>query len=567
MFGQRVVFILGLGAAALTLPAQAPAPAANQPTFRSRTDLVIVPVVVTKDGKHVEKLSKSAFTLLEDKVVREIAGFEEVKLEGRAPIAPKLGPGVFSNAPAVERPQHITVVLLDLINLPPPQKTGYSREALVKFLLGRPRADELVMLAALTPGGLKVIHNVTQDPRDLAAALRAVQSKLPELDPVDSGRMADSVRDAAAAASAARNEGVANPAEVDRMTELLTSIPEYFSIRLQREKTQKTLHQMRQLADALRGIPGRKSLIWVTGGMDAYGPPTRSAADRTVVNDYYRDDRPGAVLRGSAMSIGLATNDLFERIWGFLSEANIAVYPIDLSDVIIPGFTDASFKLPQPLSSPLLKTQTMLGFSQYTGGSYCGNQVPLDKCLRAAVQDSAQYYLLSFYADSQTKPGFHKLQVKVDAPGVRIHARQGYTARPGTEAAADRSVEIAQTLVSPLDATGVLLAVHWRERPSPGGRGTFELFVDPRAIALDGDRLNHFKLSLAVATVAPGGDPVGNLAKTIEATLSPEALKKVQSTGVLYRDSISLPEGVETVRFVIRDEISGRVGSVTAPLK
>ena len=210
----------------------------------------------------------------------------------------------------------------------------------------------------------------------------------------------------------------------------------------------------------------------------------------------------------------------------------------------------------------------MMGFSQYTGGSYCGNQVPLDQCLRAAVQDSAQYYLLSFYADSGTKPGWHKLQVKVDAPGVRVHARNGYTARSGTETSVNRSVEIAETLVSPLDATGVLLAVHWREQPSPaGGPASFELFVDPNAMAFDGDRMNHFKLSLAVATAALGGDPVGNLAKTIEATLSPEALKKVQSTGVLYRDNISLPQGTEAVRFVIRDEISGRVGSVTAPIK
>ena len=321
---RRVVCILGLAAASV-LPAQAPAPAPSQPTFRSRTDLVIVPVVVTKDGKHLEKLSKSAFTLLEDKAVREIAGFEEVKLEGRERAIPKLSPGVFTNAPAVDRPQHITVILLDLINLPPPQKRAYSRDALVRFLLGRPRADELVMLAALTPDGLKVIHNVTQDPRDLVAALRAVQGKLIDQNPSDSARLADSVRDAATAASAARNEGVANPAEVDRMTDLLTAIPEYFSKRLELERTKWTLSQMRQLADALRGIPGRKSLIWVTGGMSFYSPPTRSAADRSAANDYLRDDLKAGTLRASSMSIGVATNDLFDRTWGFLSEANIGL--------------------------------------------------------------------------------------------------------------------------------------------------------------------------------------------------------------------------------------------------
>jgi len=567
MRDPRLVRTLGLLAAVSILPAQAPVSAPQgPPSFRSRTDLVLVPVVVTKDGKHVEKLSKSAFIIREDGSRREIAGFEEIKLEGRERIAPKLGVGVFSNAPAVDRPQHITIILLDLINLPPYQKQAYSSESLIRFLLGRPGGEEVLLLAALTPVGLRVIHSVTQDPRELIAALETVKSKLVLYDLGDTARREDNIREAVKGAVEARG-GSADSPEVNRITKLLTDTATYFDQRREMDRTRETLRQMRQLASALSGMPGRKSMIWVTGGLRFYSPPVVSVASRSPERNYISQDMSRATLSDRLMSEGLKTNEKFDLTWTFLNDANIAVYPIDLSDVVIPGFTEASFMRPQPVSSELLRTQTMVGFSQLTGGSYCGNQVPLEKCLRDAGQDSAQYYLLSFYAGSESKPGWHKLQVKVDLPGARVHARQGYTVRAGNETEADRGKEIAESLVSPIDATGVLLAVHWLEPPSPGANARFELFVDPNAIAFDGDRLNHFKLSLASATVARDGDPVGNLAKTIEATLTPEALKKVQSTGVLYRDAITLPANAETVRFVIRDEIAGRVGSVTASIK
>jgi fibronectin type 3 domain-containing protein len=41
----------------------------------------------------------------------------------------------------------------------------------------------------------------------------------------------------------------------------------------------------------------------------------------------------------------------------------------------------------------------------------------------------------------------------------------------------------------------------------------------------------------------------------------------LKKTGLLYNGALDLAPGEYSVRFVVRDDLSGRVGSVAAPLK
>jgi hypothetical protein len=54
--------------------------------------------------------------------------------------------------------------------------------------------------------------------------------------------------------------------------------------------------------------------------------------------------------------------------------------------------------------------------------------------------------------------------------------------------------------------------------------------------------------------------------RTLDAHLKPETLQQIRSSGITYRDALDLPPGQYTVRFVVRDNLSGRMGSVAAPL-
>jgi hypothetical protein len=53
----------------------------------------------------------------------------------------------------------------------------------------------------------------------------------------------------------------------------------------------------------------------------------------------------------------------------------------------------------------------------------------------------------------------------------------------------------------------------------------------------------------------------------IDTHLTAEKLSSIRQNGVGYRGFLDLAPGEYTVRFVVRDDLSGRIGSVAAPLK
>jgi VWFA-related protein len=514
----------------------------------------MVPVVVTSSGRHVEGLRESDFVLLDNGSPRKIASFEELKSATAVEPARKLGPGVFSNAPPNEQPQRIMVLLLDLLNTPF-QKQSFSREALMRFLLGRPDVNEPVMLVAFTPDGLRVIHHFTSDSSLLITALRNVRKRLSDQEIDDSKRMSQDATLDAIGVSAARNQGNPDADEVQQLSALMTAIPHYAAISRDQDRTMQTLYQMQQLAGALAGVPGRKSLVWVTGGLSFYEylPDTMAVPDRRNIATSVQD-------RGSRV---YEINKEFERTWAMLNDASIAVYPIDVAEVTVPSFTEAMFMLPNHVGSALLKSQAMLGFTENTGGSYCQLQATLENCFRDAMSDSAHYYLLSFYADSHAKAGWHKLQVKAPGKAVHLRSRGGYFQENAASSHQSENT-VTQVMSSPLDSTAVLLAVHWLDAPSTvEAKRHFEMFVDPNSISFN-DSGNHMKLSVMVASSDDGVRFTSRSVRVLDAKLTPENLKKVIAEGVVYRQDITLPKGTVAVRFAVRDDLTGRIGTVTA---
>jgi len=51
------------------------------------------------------------------------------------------------------------------------------------------------------------------------------------------------------------------------------------------------------------------------------------------------------------------------------------------------------------------------------------------------------------------------------------------------------------------------------------------------------------------------------------ARLAPEAVVQMRTSGVTYRNRLEVAPGEYNVRFVVRDGLSGRMGSLSAPLK
>src|SRR3954470_7835452 len=117
-------------AIAQTKPAEQPE---QSSTFKANTELVLIPVVVSKGNEPVRDLKKENFTVEEDGKSRAITLFEVVTPATVAARAKKKDPGAkeFSNTnTSTEVPQALTLIVIDGINTRPMNQEQARKQVL-----------------------------------------------------------------------------------------------------------------------------------------------------------------------------------------------------------------------------------------------------------------------------------------------------------------------------------------------------------------------------------------------------------------------------------------------------
>ena len=528
--------------------------------FTARTELVLIPTLVTdKSGNHITGLKKEDFTVLENGAEQKIATFEEITSDPHRLSRPK-NPNEFSNSMAGETSsRRITLLMLDLINTRFVDQV-YARKDLLKYLTQSVDQREPTALYTLTRSGIHVVHDFTTDPRVLVAALHKVKG--------DSSQMVDSQEDVEAITGSASPDGSAgvDPSQVQTEAQQLQTMMEDSELNFQsfeqRVAITYTLEGMQQIAQALAGFPGRKSLIWASGGFPF------SVSDSTMQLAPAGRDTLSDVL------------PLYEHTWQLLNDAQISLYPVDVKGLQVVGLPSASVRNPgknygRNMTWRNLDTQGSFEvFASMTGGRAYFNSNDLVKGFREAVNDSAQYYMLGYYLDrSKTKSGWRKLAVKVKREHVDVRARSGFFVSNATvNPESTRDNDISTALQSPLDYTSLALMARWGaiEAGKEAGkkRVNFQMRLAPETVLIDGADNNHVVLEFVALAKTPEGKqadlPVG---MKVENHLTADKALEVRQKGVVYSGALEVAPGEYTVRFVVRDDLSGRVGSVSAPLK
>jgi len=528
--------------------------------FSARTELVLIPTLVTdKSGNHITGLKKEDFTVLENGAEQKIATFEEITSDPHRLSRPK-NPNEFSNSMAGETSsRRITLLMLDLINTRFVDQV-YARKDLLKYLTQSVDQREPTALYTLTRSGIHVVHDFTTDPRVLVAALHKVKG--------DSSQMVDSQEDVEAITGSASPDGSAgvDPSQVQTEAQQLQTMMEDSELNFQsfeqRVAITYTLEGMQQIAQALAGFPGRKSLIWASGGFPF------SVSDSTMQLAPAGRDTLSDVL------------PLYEHTWQLVNDAQISLYPVDVKGLQVVGLPSASVRNPgknygRNMTWRNLDTQGSFEvFASMTGGRAYFNSNDLVKGFREAVNDSAQYYMLGYYLDrSKTKSGWRKLAVKVKREHVDVRARSGFFVSNATvNPESTRDNDISTALQSPLDYTSLALMARWGaiEAGKEAGkkRVNFQMRLAPETVLIDGADNNHVVLEFVALAKTPEGKqadhPVG---MKVENHLTADKALEVRQKGVVYSGALEVAPGEYTVRFVVRDDLSGRVGSVSAPLK
>lgn len=551
-------------------------PAAKPLVFKSASHYVLVPVIVTDDkGRPVEGLAKEAFTVLENAKPQAIASFQEITAAAvpmrRVKVQPaptgmayELSNRYESSNPALSAsPRRLTVIALDLINTPP-QNQLQACNAMLKLLPEGIDGNSLIRLVVVRGSGVSIIHDFTDDPRALMGVVRKLsvavhENRSEEISRKDLLLLFNSI-------------DLSDREEV-RMYDAYKRAIEELDVEQQRHSIADVMKGFEFVAQSLAGLPGRKSLIWLTYGFGMAGQPSD-------------------------------TSQRFERAMAALNVANVAVYPVDAKGLIGIGLSSGDLAEPitqrvgtkylgtldqqlmtksvregRPLSAAWAPkdvdytdlADSMRAVAEATGGKAFFNNNDLAAQMREASQDGAHYYMISYKLNTKdTRSGWRKLDVKVEQKGLKVRARRGfYLTQEALEPELSRDHDLKLALDSPLDFTGMPMLVRWT-MPTGGKKEkqkvTFEMEVAPDALQLASDARNVDFDFAFLASDAKGKEAASKFQR-YKAKVSDTGLAQLKESGLTYKNEFELASGEYGVRFVVRDNSTGRLGSVWATVK
>jgi len=535
-------------------------PASESETLSSTTELVLVPAQVRgHDGKPLLGLKQEDFVLRSDGKPQPIRIFEETMQTSPKPSAHSVAstapaPDRISNVPMGGMPDQILIIALDLVNTAYLDQTR-AKQQLLKYLQEQ-LPERHFALVAITKDGLAQVHNFSSDPAVLVQALERVQGSTAK-DVVDEASP-DSM------ASAWQFSTECHPIDEYRSMMAAFNDTQIYGAFAQKLAARATITALKQIAQAYAGVPGRKSVIWLTGGMPIL-----------LYNAFAGGAKGGWALNGDPELI-----DDYEQAFAALNNANIAIYGVDVKGIKL-NRTYQGTGINQAMHNPVYQTRAagnvispadynddaIKVLSSATGGKSCTANAGLKDCIDEAVADSSSYYMLGFYVPQQErKPGWHKLEVKLVNERGSVRARNSYylaSATSPSEKEVNRTLRDAAS--AKIGYTGIAFAV----QPQPGdpvksAAPKMRIFVPAGSVLLTP---GHPQLSYDIVSVplTSTGEPAADL-RVVHLNLTEEQTQSALSKGWSFTDQ---PQGSGTrlVKYVLRDNGTGRIGSVIVPLQ
>jgi VWFA-related protein len=533
--------------------------AAQEPSFRVNTRLVEVDVVVRSKDSAVTGLTRDDFRILDNGKPQNIATFSvrssaDAKVVANKAVAnvTPLPPGTISNRVSSrgEEPVAATVILLDRLNTEVADQSYFTKEML-KYLKTMQPGEHAAIYTLLK--SLRIVQDFTDDPQSLLlAASRSKAQQSVSLAASDESALktqedsirniADPTNDPVGAAAAALTAEMA----MNAVTEMEDAE--------KKNRALLTSAALEDIARHLRGLPGRKKLVWVSGGF-----PIGALEVNSRHYDEFGEETARAVRA--------------------LNNANVAVYAIDPRGVVAYGTNPAiltpntktgqsmfsQVQRPDPVGLNAPNIAAMNLFASGTGGRAIYATNDLVGALRTVMEDDDVVYTIGFYPTEQKMDGsYHKLSVKVARKGVEVHHRQGYLA-DDTKIFTSRQRREAMTdaIQNPLDSTELGLQASIAALSGRPGFYKLALTLNVNELHLehvknrwvgDVDFGTHFSEAL---------DFKGTY-ETIRISLTEDRLRQTLKDGFVFRREIRSQPG--ELRVVVQDRSTGSIGSVRIPL-
>jgi VWFA-related protein len=539
--------VAGVVVLALTMPA-CPQNAATQTggtvqntpqggfTLKMNAELVLTNVVArdAKTGELVKGLKASDFTVLENGKKQEIATFDFQSVDMAAPLneatvmglaAGATGPG--SKAVVVAKPEELRnhrliVMFFDLTSMQP-EDLDRSVEAAKDFLNKKLQAADLVALVSLGDT-LKVDQDFTADKNALVNEVG-----------IYNGTEGQGFAQGA----------TANSNQVEDTTGYTPDESEYNDLNTDRE-----LFSLRAISKSLEKISEKKSLLYFSGGISRDGIENQASL-RAAINAAVR--------------------------------ANLAIYSVDTRGLqAVSALGDASTgslrgtggynggSLGNNMQANFSSQEVMGTLSSDTGGKAFFDSNDFAPAFAQVQRDTSAYYAVGFRSTNPARDGkYRKLTIKINRPGIKLEYRPGYYApadfkHSGKE---DRERDLEEQLTSDLPATDMAVyldAMYFRMDENR--------FYVPVSLIVPGSQIPFVKggdkdkatLDIIGEVIDEVKRPIGHARETVKLNL--DGALQARQKNIQYTTSFNLPPGKYHLKFVVRENQTGRMGSFEADI-
>jgi VWFA-related protein len=504
--------------------------------MKTNAELVLTNVVArdAKTGEFVHGLKQSDFTVYENGKQQQIATFDYQSVDMAKPLNEATvsglaaGPGSNgSKAVVVAKPEdlrnhRLIVLFFDLTSMQP-EDLDRSVDAAQTFLRTKMQPADLVALVSLG-------DTLTVD-QDFTADKNALIHEVGIYNGTEGQGFAQGAN--------------SNSNQVEDTTGYTPDESEYNDINTDRE-----LFALRAVSKALEKITEKKSLLYFSGGISRDGIENEASL-RAAINAAVR--------------------------------ANLSIYSVDTRGLqAISPLGDASTgslrgsgaynggALLNNMNSNFATQEVMATLSSDTGGKAFFDSNDFAPAFARVQRDNSDYYAIGFHSSNPARDGkYRKLTIKINRPGIKLEYRPGYYApadfkHSGRE---DRERELEEQLTSDLPATDMAVyldAMYFRLDENrfyvpvslivPGSQIPFVKGGDKDKATLDviGEVIDEVKRT------------IGSARQTVKLNLDPSL--QARQRNIEYTTSFDLPAGKYHLKFVVRENQTGRMGSFEAEI-
>jgi VWFA-related protein len=510
------------------------------------TNLVVVNVDVRdKNGKAIENLKASDFTVTEDDKAQNISVFEYQRLETEAapPEPPKIQPR--PDKAKEEKPREVAPLVAKKAIAPssPGQVRYKDRRLMVLFFdfSSMPQSDQLRAQSS----ALKFIDTQIT-PADMVAIMTfATQLNVVEDFTNDRDRLRDVIK------GFRIGEGSDLAADVPTGDEdseddasAFTADESEFNI----FNTDRKLSALESAAKMLASLPEKKALVYFSSGVGKTGNENQSQLRSTI----------NAAVR-----------------------SNVAFYPIDARGLVATapgGDATSGSRRGSGLYSGSSQTasrtrfndqqETLFTLAGDTGGKALLDNNDLSVGIQQAQKDIASYYILGYYSSNAKLDGkFRRIKVKLNNNATaKLDFRSGYFAgkefKKFTTSDKERQLEEAILLGDPMTDLPMALEVDYFRI----GKATY--FV-PLSVKIPGTAMELAKRgkseSAELDFIGQVRDAKGRLAATVRdgitVKLTGEDAAKLSRRNLEYDSGFTLPPGDYSVKVLARENVTGKMGT------